>query len=145
MGSARAKRKLFTRGVAVAMAAMVASCQRSLGSPAREGGVSVTGEALLAPRVAIDVIAAQLPEARLLLPRKLQAAHPFRRLPEIEMRHQQPGRPAMVGLKRLPRIVERVERDHGLAADEVGEWHIGGVAVEGMGKHELGRRRGEGC
>src|ERR1700693_789572 len=101
MGSAGAKRKLFTRGVAVAMA-MVASCQRSLGSLAREDGVSVTGEALLAPRVTIDVMAAQLPEARLVLLRKLQAAHPFARLPEIEMRHQQPCRPAMVGLKRLP-------------------------------------------
>ena len=99
-------------------------------------------EALLAPRVTIDVMAAQLPEARLVLLRKLQAAHPFARLPEIEMRHQQPCRPAMVGLKRLPLIVER---DHGLAADEIGRWHIGRVAVEGMGEHELGRRRGEGC
>src|SRR6478735_8744370 len=96
-GADGASRKLFTRGVSGMIAAIFASCQRSFGSGALEGTASVTGEALLAPGIAIDVIAAELPEACLVALDELQAAHPFRRLPEIEMWHEQPRRSAMVG------------------------------------------------
>src|SRR6476620_3761464 len=79
------------------IAAIFASCQRSFGSGPFEGTASVTSEALLAPGIAIDVIAAELPEAGLVVFGELQADHPFRRLPEIEMRHEEPRRSAMVG------------------------------------------------
>lgn len=110
---------------------MVASCQRSLGSGGWEVGASITGEALLTPGVAVDVIAAELPEARVVPLRELQAAHPFR----------QSRRPAMVRGRRLPLIAER---DHRLAVHEIGNRHIIRIAVEGMGEDELGRRRDAG-
>src|SRR6476619_8260233 len=97
------------------IAAIFASCQRSFGSGAFDETASVTGEALLAPGIAVDVIAAELPEAGLVSFRELQAAHPFRRLPEIEMRHEEPRRPAMVGRQRLAVVAER---DHRLALGE---------------------------
>ena len=74
MAQTARREKLFTRGVSAAIAVMVASCQRSFGSRGGAGAASVTGEALLAPGVAIDVIAAKLPEARLVAGGELQAA-----------------------------------------------------------------------
>ena len=54
---------------------------------------SVIGVALLAPRIAIDVIAAQFPELRLVTRCELQRVHPFGGLPEVKVRNQKTRRP----------------------------------------------------
>src|SRR6185503_65628 len=44
--------------------------------------------ALFRPRIAAHVIAVLLPEARQVIRQELEAAHPLRALPEIQMRYQ---------------------------------------------------------
>ena len=56
----------------------------------------VSRKALLAPGIAVDVVAAELPEPGLVAFGELQGVHPLRRLPEIEVRHQETRRAAMV-------------------------------------------------
>ena len=68
---------------------------------------------------------------------EVQPAHPFRALPEIQMRHQQPRRTAMLGIERLAFVTRG---DHRLAADQVLDRHVGGVAAVAMGKHVRRRR-----
>jgi hypothetical protein len=69
-----------------------------------EAAPSVSVVAFLGERIAAHVIAAQLPERGLFAPGEPQAVHPFRGLPEMEMRHQQPRGSAVTGRHR------RVER-----------------------------------
>src|SRR4029078_5587087 len=88
-GRDSSKKKLLMRGVWGTMAEIAACWQRKAPSPCKLAAASVTGGTLLAPGVAIDVIAAQLPKAGLIALGKLEPAHPFCRLPEIEMRHQE--------------------------------------------------------
>ena len=52
--------------------------------------------ALFEPWIATVVVAERLPEPRLVAVDDAQAAHPFGALPEIEMRHDQPHRAAML-------------------------------------------------
>ena len=55
-----------------------------------------------------------------------EPAHPLRALPEVEVRHEQPRRTAVLGVERL--AVE-LERDPGLAVEQVLERHVGRVAA----------------
>src|SRR5437868_12905467 len=66
---------------------------------------SVAPVPLFQPRVAENVIAVGLPETRLVLVLQPEAAHPLRALPEVEVRHQQPRRPAVLRLERLAVVV----------------------------------------
>src|SRR5216684_5041486 len=116
---------------------IVARCQRS---GARPSGIaesaSVTGEALLAPWVAVHVVAPEFPETRLVLRRELNAVHPFRRFPEIQMRHEQSGRSTVF---RRERLAGKAQRDHRLRIDEIRGRHVGRIAVEGVYEGELRR------
>ena len=51
---------------------------------------------LLQPRVAVEVVAGLLPEPGVVVGHHHQPAHPLRALPEVEVRHQQPGRAAVL-------------------------------------------------
>src|ERR671911_2478198 len=93
MGSGRRKTKLFTRGDSVSMRVRIAFCQFM--------GVSIVRVALFAPRVAVVMVTAQFPETEFIALGELERIHPFRGFPEIEMRHKQPRRSAMLGRKRL--------------------------------------------
>ena len=64
---------------------------------------------------------------------EFDALQPFRALPEIEMRHHQPHRAAMVLLQRLARPAVR---EQGVLGGEILQREIGGVAVMGMQHHE---------
>ena len=55
-----------------------------------------------------------------------QPAHPLGALPEVQVRHEQPRRPAVLGLERLAVVAER---DPGLAAGHVLERQVGRVAA----------------
>src|SRR3954470_14514809 len=77
--------------------------------------------ALLFPRVAAVVVAVGLPEAGLVVVEELDAAHPLGALPEVEMRHQQARRPAVLGLERLVAVAVCDPR---LAAGHVGDRQV---------------------
>src|SRR5208282_613116 len=82
--------------------------------------------ALLAPRVAVIVIAAHLPEARAVLGGKLDALQPLGTLPEIEPGNDHAHRTAVLAAQGLA-LPARGEKH--VAACELGERHVGGVAV----------------
>src|SRR6266571_3527341 len=65
------------------------------GPPAIPAGRLVALVPLLAPRVTVVVIAGGLPEARLILCKQLDAAHPLGRFPEVQVGYKQPGGPAV--------------------------------------------------
>src|SRR5204862_3649656 len=77
---------------------------------------SVAAVALLEPRVAVVVVAVALPEARLVVLQQTQPAHPFRALPEIQVRHEQPRRPAVLSRERRAVVADR---DPGLPSGHV--------------------------
>src|SRR5206468_940608 len=64
-------------------------------SDGRGGSPSVTVVPLLQPRVAQLVVAALLPEPRLVVVEQPDAADPLRALPEVQVRHEHPDRAAV--------------------------------------------------
>src|SRR5437879_11633897 len=52
---------------------------------------------LLGPWVAAHVISVLLPEPGHVIRQELEPAHPLRALPEVQVRHQQARRPAVLG------------------------------------------------
>src|SRR6185437_4254244 len=95
---------------------------------------SVAGVALFLPRVSVHVVAIGLPEAGLVAVEQVKAAHPFSALPEVQMRHEQPHRAAMLGRQRLAVVAERQPR---LAAGHVRDRQVGGVPAVAEGQHVL--------
>src|SRR5260370_14758351 len=85
--------------------------------------------ALLLPRFAAVVIAADLPVARRILLKEFDALQPLRAFPEIEMRHHQSHRAAVLLLQWLPRPGVRQQ---GVLCGKILQRQIGGVAVMGM-------------
>src|SRR5215207_2215245 len=77
---------------------------------ARRAVTSVALVALLAPGVATVVVAELLPEAGLVALEQRQPAHPFGALPEVEVRHEQPRGPSVLGVQRRAVVVERHPR-----------------------------------
>src|ERR687894_168809 len=71
---------------------------------------SVVPVALLAPGVAVVVVADALPEARVVLGSQLQPAHPLGALPEVEVRDEQPCRSPVLGLELLAVVAVRDPR-----------------------------------
>src|SRR6185312_17061920 len=77
---------------------------------------SVVAVSLLAPWVSVVVVAEGLPEAGFVLLEQRQSTQPLGALPEVEVRHEQPGGPAVLRRQRLA----VVGVDHpGAAVDEV--------------------------
>src|SRR3954453_5043075 len=81
--SERPRKKLLIAGVLVAISTIAQLCHLAVPAIA-----SVIRISLLVPRIAVHVVPAQLPEARLVALRELKTVHPLRRLPEVEMRHE---------------------------------------------------------
>src|SRR3546814_6788247 len=73
---------------------------------------SVIRVSLLAPRVTINVISAQLPEARRVAFGKLERVYPFGRLPEIQVWDEESCWATMVAWKRLPFVVQSRSEEH---------------------------------
>src|SRR5690242_10631567 len=94
----------------------VACCH---GAPVRaRARGSVTLVALFEPRVAAVVVAVLLPEPRLVVVENAQAGDPLRALPEVEVRHEEARRAAVLGRQWLP--VE-LPRDPRATARHVGQ------------------------
>src|SRR5262245_28379327 len=77
--------------------------------------------ALFEPRVAVVVIAADLPEARLVVHRELDPLDPLGALPEIEPRNDYAQRAAMFPADRL---AVPVPGEHHVLGREIGERHV---------------------
>src|SRR5262245_50864376 len=95
----------------------------------------VAGIALLVPGVAVVVVAERLPEAGLVLFQQPQAPDPFCALPEVEVRHDQAGRSAVLRLERLVVVAVGDER---LAVGGLVEWQVRGVPAVAEGA-DVGR------
>lgn len=66
------RKKLLILGVCWTISSMKQDCQNAGCAP-----ISVMGVSLLAPRIAVDVVATQLPEAGFIARCELQRVHPF--------------------------------------------------------------------
>src|SRR3954468_13815015 len=95
--------------------------------------VSVTVIALLAPRIAVDVITILFPEAWNFAVEKLDAPHPLRALPKIQVGHEKPRRPAML---RIEGFTVEFGRNHRLAVEQILRRHIRRIATVAMQQHE---------
>src|SRR5687767_4139005 len=84
------------------------------------------GVALLGPRIAAIVITAHLPVSRRVPGYEFNRLQPFRTLPEIEMRHHQADRAAVLGLERLAGPAVYQQRIFG---GKILQRQVGGVAV----------------
>src|SRR4051812_35863855 len=104
-----------------------ASTRSALCHTSRRGSPrAITGVPLLAPGVPVVVIAELLPESWVILGGKCQPSHPLGRLPEVQVRHQQPGRPSVFGRQWLSVILVDDPR---LAISEVCDRQICGVTT----------------
>src|SRR3954454_334824 len=86
--------------------------------------MSVAPVPLFLPGIAVVVVAVALPEAGRILLRELQATDPLRALPEVQVRHEQPRRPAVLGSQRLASVFVHDPR---LAARHLVERNVGRV------------------
>src|SRR5689334_17241237 len=99
------------------------------GTANRVGGVkvervSVTGVPLLLPRVAPRVIAVLLPEPGFVVVEDPQPRDPLGALPEVQMRHQQPRRTAVLGGQRFAVELPGEPRP---STGQVRQWQVRGV------------------
>src|SRR3954470_22765134 len=97
--------------------------------------VSVTGIALLGPRVASVVVTAGFPETGRIAAEDFDALQPLRAFPEIQMRHYQPHRAAVL---RLQRRARPAMREQGVLGGKIFQREISGVAVMRM-QHDVPR------
>src|SRR6185295_7086174 len=95
-------------------------------------------EALLAPGIAVGVVAVLLPEAAAVLGQELDAVHPLAALPGVEMGDDQAQRPAVVAgeVPAVPGVDE--ERS---SREEVLERQVGRVAAVAVDHHVRGVRK----
>src|SRR5215203_3525678 len=87
------RNRLFVRGVSGLVWTTSPTRQASLRGTL---AISVSPVALLAPRVAMVVVAEGLPEARLVLGHEPEAPYPLGTLPEVEVRDEKAGGAAML-------------------------------------------------
>src|SRR5207244_3008540 len=77
------------------------------------------------------------PEAWLVLRGEAQSAHPLRALPEVQVRDDESGWPAV---RRLQGRTFIPIGDEGLPVDDIAERQVGGVAADRVRDHEAGGR-----
>src|SRR5215213_738057 len=104
---------------------------------ARSSATSVPPVALLAPGVALVVVAEGLPEAWLVFGDQPQSSHPLGALPEVEVGDEQASRTAMLGLERLAAVGVS---DPGLSACDLIQRQVRRVAAVAEGDDVLGSR-----
>src|SRR6516164_9838976 len=110
------------------ISAMAHVCQTADRAPP-----SVINVPLLAPRITIFVISAQLPEASLVAFGELESVYPLGRLPEIQVRDEESCRATVVARKRLTLVVQS---DHRLSRGKICKGDICRVAIVAVCEHE---------
>src|SRR5947209_15211801 len=123
----RSSASVQAAGVSRRFAVTVPTCQSS------RRWTSVAPVALLTPRVSAVVVAEALPEAGLVTLADLEPAHPFRALPEVQVRDEQPCGTAVLGGERRALGGERHPR---LAAGDVVDRQVRRVAAVAEGGPE---------
>ena len=107
--------------------------------------LSVPLIALFPPWVSVVVVAELLPEPRLVLKQQVDPVDPLSRLPEVQVRHEQPGRSAVFGGK-LSAV--ELEGNPRLAVEKVFERKVGRVTAVAVDEGEVAQRcrhqRGDG-
>src|SRR5438105_15751182 len=98
---------------------------------------SVAAVALLAPWIAVDVIAVHFPEAGSVFGHKPKPAYPLRTLPEVEVWHQKTCRTTVLGFER--RAIE-CERDPRFPTGEVLQRQVCCITAVGIRHCEFSRR-----
>src|SRR5215471_18728358 len=98
---------------------------------------SVAPVPLLAPWVPVIVIAEALPEAWLVLQPEGDAADPLGALPQVQVRHEQPGRPAVLRRELLAVVAEGDPR---LPVHQIFERQVGRIAAIGVHERVVGGR-----
>src|SRR5947209_2668076 len=91
---------------------------------------------LFFPWVTMIVVAAHLPEARLVAGHQANSAHPFGALPEVEVGNQQTRRSAVLGLQRLS---AKIKSDPRLSTRYILQRQVGRIAAVGEGGDVLRR------
>ena len=86
----------------------------------------------------MHVVAVHLPEARRVPVHELDAAHPFRTLPEVERRHHDPHWSAVHRIERLAIVGDREHRV--IVGADVGHRHVRRVPAIAV-EHHMRRRR----
>src|SRR5919202_7035661 len=114
---------LLVLGVSGTTSITSARCQESLRGCTAVNLVSPI--TLLAPGVAVVVVAQALPETWFVVVHEPQASNPLGALPEIEVRDEQARRAAVLGLQWLPLVGVGDPR---LAIRHVLEGHVGRVS-----------------
>ena len=94
---ASTSRNVFARAVSGSMPTTVAVCHALEPGAVPDIG-SVALVTLLEPRIAAVVVAVALPEAGFVVVEELEPGDPLRALPEVEVRHDEPGGPAVLGV-----------------------------------------------
>src|SRR3954468_7713851 len=100
---------------------------------------SVTLVALFEPRVAEVVVTVALPETLLVVLQQREPGDPLGALPEVQVRDEQPHRPAVLAGQRAPLVRPDDPR---LPAADVLQRQGRGVPGRGRGEHEPRLRRG---
>src|SRR5829696_8778341 len=117
--------RLLVRGVSGRASTTLPIRQSSL-PRARISATSVPPVALLAPGVAVVVVAQGLPEAGFVFGDQPQSSHPLGALPEVQVWDEQAGRTAVLGLERLAGVGVC---DPGLTARDLIQRQVRGVAA----------------
>src|SRR5215212_695013 len=130
------RKRLLVRGVAGRVS--MTSPMRQTSIPGRRwiSAISVSPVALLAPRVAVVVVAQRLPETRLVVRQEPEAPDPLGALPEVEMGDEQAGGAAVLRFERLAVVGVG---DPGSTARDILEWQVRGVASVAERRDVLGR------
>src|SRR5215217_4323446 len=129
------RKRLLVRGVSGLVSITSPMRQSSLRRGVLISAILVPPVALLAPGVAVVVVAQGLPEAGFVFSDQPQSSHPLGALPEVEVRHEQAGRTAVLGLERLAAVGVS---DPGLAACNLIQRQVRGVAAIAEGDDVLG-------
>src|SRR5579885_201521 len=122
-------------------------CSAFKGPLRREGlfvRLFLEGVAFLAPGIRVIVVAAHFPEPAAIPIAELDRAHPFGALPGIELRHDEPQRPAMIGFQ-VAAVVAM--RQHHVVVQKFFNRQVGGVSAIAMDDDiaSLRQRRGHLC
>src|SRR5688572_1176173 len=122
---------VFTRRVSSRMEITVAGCQ------ADGFGTLVTVVSLFAPRVAVAVVSVHLPEPWFVVLHEPQAPDPFRRLPEVQVRHEETGRTTMLGREWL---ALELPDNQPLPIQQILDRKVGCIPAVAESHHERRRR-----
>src|SRR5215212_5215304 len=129
------RKRLLVRGVSGRVSMTSPMRQTSFRRGIRVSAMLIPPVALFAPGVAVVMVTQGLPEAGFVFGDQPQSSHPLGALPEVEVRHEQAGRTAVLGFERLAAVGVS---DPGLTACDLIQRQVRGVATVAESDDVLG-------